>query len=276
MMIKIKNLSYTYQPHLPPALLDINLSIGRGEYIALIGANGSGKSTLIRHLNALLLPSRGEIEIDGLNTKESKDHIEIRRKVGMVFQNPDHQIVGMSVEEDVAFGPGNLNLPSTQIRQRVNKALEMVGLKGSEKRSPYTLSGGEKQLLALAGLLAMDPQYIILDEATSSLDPVSKEKVLNILEQLKDTGISIIHVTHNMEEALRAHRVLLMDQGQIIADGPAGDILNQGEKLKALGLSPPIIVELMCRMQPYYDRQKCILSVDQAAVEIRSWLKTIK
>lgn len=275
-MIKVKNLSYTYKPHLPPALLDINLSIGRGEYIVLIGANGSGKTTLIRHLNALLLPSRGEIEIDGLNTKESKNHIEIRRKVGMVFQNPDHQIVGMSVEEDVAFGPGNLKLPSAEICQRVNKALEMVDLKGFEKRAPFTLSGGEKQLLALAGLLAMEAKYIILDEATSSLDPASKEKVLNILDQLKNSGISIIHVTHNMDEALRADRVLLMDNGQIIADGPAGVILSEAEKLKALGLSPPIIVELMTRLQPYYDKQKSILTVDEAVAEIYSWLKPIK
>ncbi len=275
-MIKVKNLSYTYKPHLPPALLDINLSIGRGEYIVLIGANGSGKTTLIRHLNALLLPSRGEIEIDGLNTKESKNHIEIRRKVGMVFQNPDHQIVGMSVEEDVAFGPGHLKLPSAEICQRVNKALEMVDLKGFEKRAPFTLSGGEKQLLALAGLLAMEAKYIILDEATSSLDPASKEKVLNILDQLKNSGISIIHVTHNMDEALRADRVLLMDNGQIIADGPAGVILSEAEKLKALGLSPPIIVELMTRLQPYYDKQKSILTVDEAVAEIYSWLKPIK
>lgn len=272
-MIKVKNLNYIYQPHLPPALLDINLTIGRGEYIVLIGSNGSGKTTLIRHLNALLLPSRGEVEIDGLSSKEPKSHIEIRRKVGMVFQNPDHQIVGMSVEEDVAFGPGNLNLPSAQVRRRVNRALEMVGLSGFEKRAPYTLSGGEKQLLALAGLLSMDPQYIILDEATSSLDPASKEKVLTILDQLKTGGISIIHVTHNMDEAMRADRVLLMDNGQIIADGTAGDILSEPEKLKALGLSPPIIVELMSRMEPYYDKKKGILTVDQAAAEIHTWLQ---
>ncbi len=275
-MIEVKNLSYTYQPHLPPALLNINLTIGEGEYIVLIGAKGSGKTTLIRHLNALLLPSCGEIEIDGLNTEESKNHIEIRRKVGMVFQNPDHQIVGMSVEEDVAFGPGNLNLPSVEVGQRVKRALEMVGLSGFEKRAPYTLSGGEKQLLALAGLLSMEPKYIILDEATSSLDPASKEKVLTILDQLKTGGISIIHITHNMEEALRADRVLLMGNGQIIADGTARDILNETEKLKALGLSPPIIVELMSRLHPYYDKQKSIMTVDEATAEIYTWLENNK
>lgn len=273
-MIKVKNLSYIYQPNLTPALLDINLTIGEGEYIVLIGANGSGKTTFIRHLNALLLPSNGDIEIDGLNSKDLKNHIEIRRKVGMVFQNPDNQIVGMSVEEDVAFGPGNLKLPSAEVRQRVKHALEMVGLSGFEKRVPYTLSGGEKQLLALAGLLSMEPGYIILDEATSSLDPAGKEKVLTILDELKTQGISIIHVTHNMEEALRADRVLLMGNGQIIADGSARDILMKPEQLKALGLAPPIIVELMTRLKPYYNNEKSILTIDEAADEIYTLLQS--
>ncbi len=273
-MIKIKNLSYAYQADLPPALLDINLTIGEGEYIVLIGANGSGKTTLIRHLNALLLPSRGDVEIDGLNSKESKNHVEIRRRVGMVFQNPDNQIVGMSVEEDVAFGPGNLKLPSSEVRRRVKHALETVGLGGFEKRVPFTLSGGEKQLLALAGLLAMEPGYVVLDEATSSLDPVGKEKVLAILDQLKTQGISIIHITHNMEEALRADRVLLMGSGQIMADGAAGDVLMNSEQLKAQGLAPPIIVELMTRLKPYYNIEKGILTIDQAANEIHTLLQS--
>lgn len=275
-MIKVKNLSFVYQPTLPPALLDINLTIGKGEYVVLVGANGSGKTTLIRHLNALLLPSSGDVEIDSLNSKDVKNHIEIRRKVGMVFQNPDNQIVGMSVEEDVAFGPGNLKMPSAEVGRRVKNALEMVGLSGFEKRVPYTLSGGEKQLLALAGLLSMEPAYVILDEATSSLDPVGKEKVLTIMDQLKNRGISIIHVTHNMEEALRADRVLLMGNGQIIADGAAKDILMNSEQLKALGLAPPIIVELMTRLKPYYNNEKGILTVDEAANEIFTWLESNK
>ncbi len=272
-MIKIKNLSYEYKANLNPVLLDINLSIEEGEYLVLIGANGSGKTTLIRHLNALLLPSSGDVEIDGLNSKEVKNHIEIRRKVGMVFQNPENQIVGMSVEEDVAFGPGNLKLPSSEVRRRVKQALEMVGLSGFEKRVPYTLSGGEKQLLALAGLLSMEPGYIILDEATSSLDPVGKEKVLAILDELKNQGIAIIHVTHNMEEALRADRVLLMGSGQIIADGAARDILMNREQLKALGLAPPMIVELMTRLKPYYKNEKSILTIDEAVNEILTLLQ---
>lgn len=275
-MIKITNLSYVYQTDLPPALLDINLTIGEGEYIVLMGANGSGKTTLIRHLNALLLPSCGDVEVDGLNSKDSKNQVEIRRKVGMVFQNPDNQIVGMSVEEDVAFGPGNLKLPSSEVRRRVKEALEMVGLSGFEKRIPYTLSGGEKQLLALAGLLSMEPAYIVLDEATSSLDPAGKEKVLTIMDRLRTKGISIIHVTHNMEEALRADRVILMGSGQIMADGAAKDVLMNSEQLKALGLNPPIIVELMSRFRPYYNNEKIILTVDQAAEQIYTWLHSNK
>jgi len=203
-----------------------------------------------------------------------KNHLEIRRRVGMVFQNPDNQIVGMSVEEDVAFGPGNLKLPSTEVRRRVNRALATVGLSGFEKRMPYTLSGGEKQMLALAGLLAMDPAYIILDEATSSLDSGGKEKVLAILLELKSRGMSIIHVTHNMEEALRADRVILMDQAQVVDEGAPRDILIKGEQLKALGLAPPLIVELMERLRPDgHAIDKRVLTVDEAAAEINRWLQ---
>ncbi len=273
-MIKVRNLSCVYHPNLAPSLSNIDLDVGEGEYIAVIGANGCGKTTLIRHLNALLLPSSGDVEIDGLNSRDVKNHLEIRRKVGMVFQNPDNQIVGMSVEEDVAFGPGNLKLHSTEVRLRVTHALEMVGLSGFEKRVPHTLSGGEKQLLALAGILAMKPGYVILDEATSSLDPASKEQVLAILDRMKNQGISIIHVTHNMEEALRADRVLLMGKGKILACGGAREILTNGEQLKLAGLSPPLIVELMNRLEAFFDFPKGILTVDEAADEICSLLQS--
>jgi biotin transport system ATP-binding protein/energy-coupling factor transport system ATP-binding protein len=273
-MIIIENLSYTYQPGLPPALNNVSLQIGEGEYIALIGPNGCGKTTLIRHLNALLLPGSGKVVIDSLNSREVKNHLEIRRRVGMLFQNPDNQIVGMSVEEDVAFGPGNLKLPSTEVRRRVNRALATVGLSGFEKRMPYTLSGGEKQMLALAGLLAMDPAYIILDEATSSLDSGGKEKVLAILLELKSRGMSIIHVTHNMEEARRADRVILMDRAQVVDEGAPRDILIKGEQLKALGLAPPLIVELMERLRPDgHEIDKRVLTVDEAAAAINRWLQ---
>lgn len=272
-MIKIENLSYSYQGELPPVLNSISLQIGEGEYIALVGPNGCGKTTLARHLNALLLPSDGKVEIDGLESREIRNHPEIRRRVGMVFQNPENQIVGMSVEEDVAFGPGNLKLSRAEVRRRVDQSLETVGLSGFEKRLPYTLSGGEKQLLALAGLLAMDPAYIILDEATSSLDTGGKEKVLAILRELRYRGISIIHVTHSMEEALQADRIILMDRGKIIDDGAPRDILTQSERLKALGLAPPLIISLMERLRPLdCEANKNLLTVDEAAEEINRWL----
>lgn len=273
-MIVIDNLSYSYQTGLPPALDNVSLQIGEGEYVALIGPNGCGKTTLIRHLNALLLPGSGKVEIDGLDTREVRSHLEIRRRVGMVFQNPDNQIVGMSVEEDVAFGPGNLKLPGAEVRRRVNLALETVGLKGLEKRMPFTLSGGEKQLLALAGLLAMDPAYIVLDEATSSLDAGGKDTVLAILHKLQAQGISVIHVTHNMEEAILADRVVLMDQGQVVDDGAPRDVLIKGYQLKALGLAPPLVVELMERLRPFdYKVNKNILTIDEAAGEINRLLQ---
>lgn len=272
-MIEILNLSHTYKSSHSPALKDINLRIGAGEYIALIGPNGCGKTTLIRHLNALLLPSQGEITVDGFSTTQIRHHAEIRRRVGMVFQNPDNQIVGMSVEEDVAFGPGNLRLPSAEVRLRVDRALEMVGLQGFKKRLPSTLSGGEKQLLALAGLLAMEPGYIVLDEATSSLDAGSRAKVLSIIKRLADANITVIHVTHNLEDALQADRVILMHAGCIIADGPAEKIITQAGLLPSVGLTTPLIVELMAQLHTLgYVARKPVTTVGDAVNAINEWL----
>ena len=276
-MIKVHNLTYAYEEGRSPALKDLNLLIGEGEYIAVIGPNGCGKTTLIRHFNALLLPSAGEVQVDEFSTRDSKSHLEIRRRVGMVFQNADNQIVGMSVEEDVAFGPGNLGLPAVEVRRRVDQALAMVGLTGLRTRAPYTLSGGQKQLLALAGLLAMEPKIIVLDEPTASLDPDGKKKVLTLLQKLNCQGIGIIHITHNMDEATLAKRVLVMDQGELVADGSPGDILSRVEWLKSLGLAPPHITELMWQLQQGgEDVGTSIFTIEAAVEEITALLARLR
>ena len=273
-MICIQNLNFSYAYN-EPILKNLSLDIADGEYIAIIGANGSGKTSFIRHLNGLLIPSKGEVLVDGLSTRNPKNLPEIRCLVGMIFQNPDNQMIGMSVEEDVAFGPENLGLASANIRKRVDEALEIVGLTDYRTRPPHTLSGGQKQLLALAGVLAMNSKFIVLDEPTSSLDPESNHKVLTLLQELNNRGIGIIHVTHNMDDITNVDRVLLMDQGKLIADGSAGDILNRVEWLKTLGLAPPKIADLMWYLrQRGEDVAEGILTVGKAGEEIISLLTT--
>lgn len=244
-MIQIVNLSFSYGPNLPLALGDVNLTIGAGEYLAIVGANGCGKTTLIRHLNALLVPTRGQVLVNGLDTGIPRNRREVRRLVGMIFQSPDNQIVGMTVEEDVAFGPGNLGLPPAELRRRVERSLDMVGLSGLEARAPHTLSGGQKQLLAIAGILAMDPKVIVLDEPTSSLDPAGRRMVHDLLSKLNQAGITIIHVTQDMNEAAQSERVLVMHRGQIAADGPPREVLSRVEWLRTVGLEAPRITQLM-------------------------------
>lgn len=268
--IEVKNLTYFYESEKQPALQEINLSISNGEYLSLIGPNGSGKSTLIRQFNALLLPSSGTVAVDGLDTRSLKKQLEIRRLVGMIFQNPDHQIVGTSVEEDVAFGPGNLGLSAGEIRKRVDRSLAITGLNSLSKRSPYQLSGGQKQLLAIAGLLAMEPKMIILDEPTASLDPESRTRILDLLQELHEQGISILHVTQNMDEAALAKRVLVMDQGQIIADAGPSEILTRVEWLRQMGLAPPQITELIWRLkQAGLDVSGDIFTIDEAVAALK-------
>lgn len=233
-----------------PALIDINLKIKKGEYIAVIGRNGSGKSTLAKLLNMILLPASGKIYIDGKDMTSgnlSDDEIlDIRRRVGMVFQNPDNQIVATIVEEDIAFGPENLGIPTPEIRRRVDYALETVGMRGYEKHEPHRLSGGQKQRIAIAGVLAMQPECIILDEATAMLDPRGRAEVLNTIELLnRERKITVIMITHHMNEAVRADRVIVLSDGRLLRDYPPRQLFSEPDFLRRQGLGVPQSVELI-------------------------------
>ena len=235
-MIRVEDLAYRYDREAPETLRGVSLTVGEGRHIALIGPNGCGKTTLIKHLNALLFPTAGSVQVDGMSTTDPASVREIRRRVGMVFQNPDSQIVGMTVEEDVAFGPGNLALPAAEIRRRVDDSLAAVGLSGVETRPPHTLSGGEKRLLSIAGVLAMAPRYIAFDEPTAYLDPAGRERVLEIIGRLHREGIAIIHIAHDLRDIADAERVVVMDRGRIMTEGTPGEVFGRPDSLRGTGL----------------------------------------
>jgi len=248
-MIEIKDLVHYYymgeEEERLKALDEVTLEIREGEFLAIIGANGSGKSTLAKHLNGLLLPSEGNVLVDGVNTRDEKTIWEIRQRVGMVFQNPDNQIVAAMVEEDVAFGPENIGVPSPQIKLRVNDALRVVGMEKWRKYPPHLLSGGQKQRVAIAGALAMGSKYLVLDEPTAMLDPVGRREVLHTIKQLnQEQGMTVVLITHFMEEAVEAERVVVMEKGKSVLEGPPEQVFIQVEKLKELRLDVPPITEL--------------------------------
>ena len=227
------------------ALKDIDMEINKGEFIVVIGHNGSGKSTLAKHINALLKPTSGVIWIKGMDTRDDNNVWEIRQIAGMVFQNPDNQLVATIVEEDVAFGPENLAIHPNEIRKRVDTALEKVGMIEYAKSAPHYLSGGQKQRVAIAGIIAMKPEIIVLDEPTAMLDPSGRREVMETIHYLnKQEGITVVHITHCMEEAINADRVIVMEKGKIVMQGKPNDIFMKVEELKALGLDVPQIAEL--------------------------------
>jgi len=252
-LIQVEHLSHLYHKDMDneyKALDDINLTIKEGEFVAIIGTNGSGKSTLAKHFNALLLPTSGICRVAGMETSAEADLWKIRQHIGMVFQNPDNQIVATLVEEDIAFGPENLGVPSEEIKKRVTEALKIVGMEKYRKFAPHLLSGGQKQRVAIAGALAMHTRCLVLDEPTAMLDPMGRAEVMETVKKLHDqAGITIIYITHFMEEAVMADRVVVMENGKICDEGTPMEIFTQVEKLKNLGLEVPLATEVAAKLR---------------------------
>lgn len=234
----------------PDILKDISLSIQKGDFVALLGHNGSGKSTFAKHMNAILLPSAGTMTVDGIDTQDEEQRFTLRSHVGMVFQNPDNQIVATIVEEDVAFGPENLGIPPEEIRKRVDDALKAVDMYEYRQHAPSQLSGGQKQRVAIAGIIAMRPDCIVLDEPTAMLDPSGRQEVMKTIQMLnRDFGITVVLITHYMEEAAQANRVIVMDDGKVVLDDTPSEVFSHVEELKRLGLDVPQVTELAYRLQ---------------------------
>lgn len=247
-LFDIRHLTHTFETEdgkTFDALSDVTCTIPRGSFTAIIGTNGSGKSTLARHLNALYLPTSGEVIVEGMKTSDMEHIWDIRQKVGMVFQNPDNQLVAAIVEEDVAFGPENLGVPAEEIRKRVDYALEKVGMSAYRTHSPAMLSGGQKQRIAIAGVLAMHPDCIVLDEPTAMLDPLGRKEVMDTIHELNHSeGITIVLITHFMEEAVTADHVLVVDRTKLQMQGTAREVFSQADKLTAMGLDVPVAADL--------------------------------
>ena len=252
-IIKTENLHFEYTNDETGGKLSvlggIDMEINRGEFLAVLGHNGSGKSTLAKHFNAILVPTSGKVWIEGYDTSDESVTFDIRRRVGMVFQNPDNQMVANIVEEDVAFAPENLGVPPEEIRRRVDSALEAVGMSAFKKHAPHMLSGGQKQRIAIAGVLAMQPDIIVLDEPTAMLDPSGRREILDAVKKLnREQGMTVVLITHYMDEAVQADRVVVIDNGRIKMDGKPTEVFPQVEQLKALGLDVPQATELIYRL----------------------------
>ena len=276
-ILKTENLTfrYTTQEGVAPTVLDgVSLSVRSGEFVAVLGHNGSGKSTLAKHFNAILLPTSGKVYVDGMDTCDEELLLDIRRRVGMVFQNPDNQIVASVVEEDVAFGPENLGVPSEEIRARVDSALAAVGMTEYARHAPHLLSGGQKQRVAIAGVLAMRPECIVLDEPTAMLDPAGRREVLDTVKRLnREQGITVVLITHHMDEAAQADRLIVMHDGHIMADDSPEQVFQNVDGLRSLGLEVPEPVALLYELrQAGVDVPLTALTVDECAGVLKKLL----
>lgn len=269
-IIKAENLTFRYEDSAKKVLEQFHLTIEKGSFTALLGHNGSGKSSLAKLFNGILLPEGGSVYVSGMDTKNEEMLLEIRKNCGLVFQNPDNQLVASIIEDDVAFAPENLGVPSGEIRERVDDALKCVGMYEYRLRSPHHLSGGQKQRVAIAGIVAMRPSVIVLDEPTAMLDPKGRKEVVETILRLnRDYGITAILITHNMEEAALADRVVVIEKGKILLDGTPKEIFSQYEILKQTGLDVPQITELSYKLhQAGFPVESCILSVDELVEQI--------
>lgn len=254
------------------ALDGVSVHIRKGEFVAVLGANGSGKSTFARHINGLLVPEEGNVSVDGIDTANEENLLKIRQKAGMVFQNPDNQIIAQTVEEDVAFGPENMGIPTDEIQKRVDDAIARVGLTAEKYNSPNRLSGGQKQRVAIAGVLAMKPECIILDEPTAMLDPAGRKEVIATAHELnRKDGITIILITHYMSEAVGADRIIVMEKGRIAMEGKPREVFSRVEELKKLKLEIPPVTELAYRLRKDgLDLPKCVLDEDEFVNALKS------
>lgn len=269
-LIEIQNVSYAYEDAAAKALNNVSLTINDGEFVAVVGHNGSGKSTLAKHLNALLLPTEGKVLVDGMDTADEADTLSIRQRVGMVFQNPDNQLVTTIVEEDVAFGPENIGVPGNEIRTRVDRALAAVGMEKYAHSAPNMLSGGQKQRIAIAGMLAMQPKVLVLDEATAMLDPKGRRDIIDLVTKLhKENGITVVMITQYMEEAIGADRVAVMSGGEMILEGTPKEVFSQDELLHKHRLDVPVMQQLANRLNAHgANLPKSILNVEEMAQAI--------
>jgi len=274
LMIEIKKAEYIYDNHDFPvkAVDDVSLEINNGEFIAVLGRNGSGKSTLARLMNALIIPDSGKVIVLGKDSSEAENVWEIRKNVGMIFQNPDNQIVGTTVIEDVAFGPENLGVEPVEIKKRALKALDMIGIEELRERAPHLLSGGQKQKVAIAGVLAMKPSCIILDESTSMLDPVGRREVLETIRKLnKIENMTIIHITHHMDEACLADRVVVVDEGKIMIQGSPREVFSDVMLIESLGLDVPQVTRLLFNLKKEgLVDDSAVIDIDEAVGKLRA------